>query len=163
MATSKQMERFALMGAGEYAEKTLLRARFAEEVRTAGWEVTEAIGRTGVAAILKNGTIRYNTPSLYLGTTYDSLAFTFEGGHLVKINLVYLALTANIAGYHPKSYTELFAGLEEAYGPPSKSSSETCCAVGAHSLSFTAEESSSSQSYHAESCPWWKTTPSLPA
>jgi aminopeptidase len=31
-----------------------------------------------------NGTIRYNTPSLYLGTTYDSLSFTFEGGRIVK-------------------------------------------------------------------------------
>lgn len=31
-----------------------------------------------------NGTIRYNTPSLYLGTTYDSLAFTFEGGRIVR-------------------------------------------------------------------------------
>jgi aminopeptidase len=30
------------------------------------------------------GTIRYNTPSLYLGTTYDSLEFTFEGGRIVK-------------------------------------------------------------------------------
>jgi aminopeptidase len=31
-----------------------------------------------------NGTITYNTPSLYLGTTYDSLSFTFEGGRIVK-------------------------------------------------------------------------------
>jgi len=31
-----------------------------------------------------NGTIRYNTPSLYLGTTYDQLEFTFEGGRIVK-------------------------------------------------------------------------------
>ena len=31
-----------------------------------------------------NGTIRYNTPSLYQGTTYDSLAFTFENGRIVK-------------------------------------------------------------------------------
>jgi aminopeptidase len=30
------------------------------------------------------GTITYNTPSLYLGTTYDSLQFTFEGGRIVK-------------------------------------------------------------------------------
>jgi aminopeptidase len=30
------------------------------------------------------GTITYNTPSLYLGTTYDSLSFTFEGGRIVK-------------------------------------------------------------------------------
>jgi aminopeptidase len=31
-----------------------------------------------------NGTIRYNTPSLYLGVTYNNLAFTFEGGRIVK-------------------------------------------------------------------------------
>ncbi len=31
-----------------------------------------------------NGTITYNTPSLYLGTTYDSLSFTFEGGRIVR-------------------------------------------------------------------------------
>jgi len=31
-----------------------------------------------------NGTIRYNTPSLYLGTTYDSVSFTFEAGRIVK-------------------------------------------------------------------------------
>ena len=31
-----------------------------------------------------NGTLRYNTPSLYLGTTYDSLSFTFESGRIVR-------------------------------------------------------------------------------
>jgi aminopeptidase len=30
------------------------------------------------------GTIHYNTPSLYLGTTYEHLRFTFEGGRIVK-------------------------------------------------------------------------------
>jgi aminopeptidase len=30
------------------------------------------------------GTIAYNTPSLYLGTTYEHLRFTFEGGRIVK-------------------------------------------------------------------------------
>ncbi|NOT33438.1 MAG: aminopeptidase [Candidatus Eisenbacteria bacterium] len=30
------------------------------------------------------GTIRYNTPSLYLGTTYEHIEFTFEGGRIVK-------------------------------------------------------------------------------
>ena len=34
-------------------EKTA--ARFAEEVRAAGWAVTEKIGGTGVVAVLKNG------------------------------------------------------------------------------------------------------------
>ena len=31
-----------------------------------------------------NGTIAYNTPSLYQGTTYDQIAFTFEGGRIVR-------------------------------------------------------------------------------
>ena len=31
-----------------------------------------------------NGTIRYNTPSLYLGTTYDNLEFAFEKGRIVR-------------------------------------------------------------------------------
>ena len=30
------------------------------------------------------GTLSYNTPSLYLGTTYDQLSFTFEGGRIVR-------------------------------------------------------------------------------
>jgi len=30
------------------------------------------------------GTIAYNTPSLYLGTTFDRIRFTFEGGRIVK-------------------------------------------------------------------------------
>lgn len=30
------------------------------------------------------GTIAYNTPSLYLGTTFENLVFTFEGGRIVK-------------------------------------------------------------------------------
>jgi aminopeptidase len=30
------------------------------------------------------GTIRYNTPSLYLGTTYENVSFTFEKGRIVK-------------------------------------------------------------------------------
>src|SRR5213594_4288655 len=31
-----------------------------------------------------HGTIAYNTPSLYLGTTYDGIRFTFEGGRIVR-------------------------------------------------------------------------------
>ncbi len=30
------------------------------------------------------GTIAYNTPSLYLGTTYEKVRFTFEGGRIVR-------------------------------------------------------------------------------
>jgi hypothetical protein len=50
--------------------------------------------------------------------------FTFDGDHLVKIDMTYMAPVANIEGFHPKSYGELLAGLQEAYGPPSKSYSE---------------------------------------
>jgi hypothetical protein len=50
--------------------------------------------------------------------------FTFDGGHLVKIDMVYVAPSASLEGYRPKSFGELFAGLREAYGPPSKSYSE---------------------------------------
>jgi hypothetical protein len=50
--------------------------------------------------------------------------FTFDGGHLVKIEMVYTVPIANIEGFHSKSFGELFAGLQEAYGPPSKSSIE---------------------------------------
>jgi hypothetical protein len=50
--------------------------------------------------------------------------FTFDNGHLVKIDMAYIAPVANIEGFPPKSYGELFAGLQEAYGPPSKSYSE---------------------------------------
>jgi hypothetical protein len=62
--------------------------------------------------------------------------FTFDGGHLVKIDMVYSASIANVAGYHPKSFSELFAGLREAYGPPSKSYSEP--AQNAYGVKFEA-------------------------
>jgi hypothetical protein len=50
--------------------------------------------------------------------------FTFDGGRLVKIDMVYDGSTRNFQGYRPKSFGELFDGLREAYGPPSKSYSE---------------------------------------
>ena len=50
--------------------------------------------------------------------------FTFDGGHLVKIHTVYSVPIANVEGYRPKTFAELFAGLQEAYGPPSKKYSE---------------------------------------
>jgi aminopeptidase len=31
-----------------------------------------------------HGTIAYNTPSLYLGATYEGIRFTFEGGRIVR-------------------------------------------------------------------------------
>jgi len=45
-------------------------------------------------------------------------SFTFDGGHLIRISMVYTAPIVNVQGYHPKSYGELFAGLREAYGAP---------------------------------------------
>jgi hypothetical protein len=50
--------------------------------------------------------------------------FTFDGGHLVKIDMVYSIPSASLEPYSPKSFAELFAGLQGAYGPPSKSYSE---------------------------------------
>ena len=50
--------------------------------------------------------------------------FTFDGGHLVKIQMLYTVPVAPVEGYHPKSFDELFAGLQEAYGQPSNSYSE---------------------------------------
>jgi len=50
--------------------------------------------------------------------------FTLDGGHLVKIRMIYTKPIADVEGFHPKSFDELFAGLREAYGEPSKSYSE---------------------------------------
>ena len=50
--------------------------------------------------------------------------FTVDGGRLVKIDMVYSAPIANFQGYHPKSFGELFTGLQEAYGAPTKTSIE---------------------------------------
>jgi len=50
--------------------------------------------------------------------------FTFDHDHLVRIDMVYMAPIANVEGTNPKSFAELLDGLQEAYGPPSKSYSE---------------------------------------
>jgi hypothetical protein len=50
--------------------------------------------------------------------------FTLDGGHLVKIRMIYAMPIAEIEGFRPKSFDELFSGLREAYGDPSKSYSE---------------------------------------
>jgi len=50
--------------------------------------------------------------------------FTLDGGQLVKIRMIYVKPIADVEGFHPKSFDELFAGLREAYGEPSKSYSE---------------------------------------
>lgn len=51
--------------------------------------------------------------------------FTLDGGHLVKINMIFNAAAMNVEGYHSKNYAELFEGLREAYGEPTKSSTES--------------------------------------
>lgn len=50
--------------------------------------------------------------------------FTFDRGYLVKIEMVYSAPIAKFDGYQPKSFGELFAGLREAYGAPTKASTD---------------------------------------
>ena len=50
--------------------------------------------------------------------------FLLDGGRLVKIAMVYNASVANFEGSHAKSYAELLAGLQEAYGAPTKSYTE---------------------------------------
>ena len=56
--------------------------------------------------------------------TLRSDTFTFDGGHLVKLQMLYTVPSATLEGYHPKSFDELLAGLQEAYGKPSKTYSE---------------------------------------
>jgi len=50
--------------------------------------------------------------------------FTLDGGYLVKISMVFNASNLDFEGYHPKHFAELFKGLREAYGEPSKSYTE---------------------------------------
>ena len=50
--------------------------------------------------------------------------FTLDGGYLVKIDMVFNVPIADVAGYQPKNFSELFEGLREAYGAPSKSYTE---------------------------------------
>jgi hypothetical protein len=50
--------------------------------------------------------------------------FTLDGGHLVKIDMVYSTPTGQLEGFHPKAYAELFEGLKEAYGEPTKTYTE---------------------------------------
>jgi hypothetical protein len=58
------------------------------------------------------------------GKTMRTDTFTLDGGYLVKIVIVFNASTGDIEGLHPKHFGELLEGLREAYGEPSKSSTE---------------------------------------
>lgn len=65
----------------------------------------------------------------YLGNgdarTERADTFTFDKGHLVKIEMVYSASTAHVEGIHPQSFAGLLAGLQEAYGQPTTSNTES--------------------------------------
>ena len=50
--------------------------------------------------------------------------FLLDGGRLVRIAMIYNTSVANIEGSQAKSYAELLAGLQEAYGAPTKSYTE---------------------------------------
>jgi hypothetical protein len=50
--------------------------------------------------------------------------FLLDGGHLVRIDMTYGAPAAILEGAHPKTFAELLAGLQEAYGDPTKSYTE---------------------------------------
>jgi hypothetical protein len=43
--------------------------------------------------------------------------FTFDGGHLVKVELLYSAPSAEF-NYSGHSFEEIFVGIKQAYGPP---------------------------------------------
>ena len=57
--------------------------------------------------------------------TLRSDTFTLDHGRLVKMRLIYAIPNAEIEGLKPKPFEELFAGLREAYGEPSKTYAET--------------------------------------
>src|SRR6202040_3514324 len=42
-------------------------------------------------------------------------SFTLDGGHLVRIDMVFKVATTDVEGYPPKYFSELFEGLREAY------------------------------------------------
>src|SRR5271167_2022210 len=49
--------------------------------------------------------------------------FTFDGDHLVKVELLFSAPGAEV-NYRGQSFEEIFAGLKQAYGPPTSESTE---------------------------------------
>ena len=51
--------------------------------------------------------------------------FTLDGGYLVKIEMIFSFSNMDVDGYHPKRYAELFEGLREAYGEPTKNYTES--------------------------------------
>jgi hypothetical protein len=49
--------------------------------------------------------------------------FTFDGGHLVKVELVYSIPSAEF-NYRGLSFAEIFGGVKQAYGPPTSESTK---------------------------------------
>jgi hypothetical protein len=49
--------------------------------------------------------------------------FTFDGAHLVKVELLYSAPSAEF-NYRGESFEKIFAGVKQAYGPPASESTE---------------------------------------
>jgi hypothetical protein len=47
--------------------------------------------------------------------------FTFDGGHLVKVELLYSVPSAE-SNYRGHSFEDIFAGIKQAYGPPTSES-----------------------------------------
>ena len=47
--------------------------------------------------------------------------FTFDGGHLVKVELLFSAPSAEF-NYRGQTFGEIFAGIKQAYGPPTSES-----------------------------------------
>lgn len=62
--------------------------------------------------------------------------FLLDGGHLVKIDMVFSVPTATLEGSHPKSFADLIAGLQEAYGAPTKAYTEVV--VNAYGVKYDA-------------------------
>jgi hypothetical protein len=50
-------------------------------------------------------------------------AFTFDGDHLVKVELLFSIPSAEV-NYHGQSFEEIFAGVKQAYGTPTSESTE---------------------------------------
>lgn len=50
--------------------------------------------------------------------------FTFDGGRLVRVQLVFAAPSAEV-NYRGQSFEQIFAGLKQAYGPPTSESAKT--------------------------------------
>jgi hypothetical protein len=61
--------------------------------------------------------------------------FTFDGGHLVKVELLYANPTAAV-NYGGVSFANIFAGIKQAYGPPTNEKTEQVHNV--YGVEFTA-------------------------